>query len=128
MPRYVSMTATIAAGESISSVIDCSAGRPTMIFLPDQWTPAHLTFQVSVDDGGTTFNDLFTSDGAEVIRNVVAGTAVPLPLEWAPVLFLRLRSGSRDAPVPQDATCSLGVTLDTRASATPATRVVVAEA
>ena len=68
MPRFVPMTATILAGESLSSPIDCSTGTPVMIYMPHEWTSAHLSFQVSPD--GTNYNDLFDSDGHELHSSV----------------------------------------------------------
>ena len=114
MPRFVPMTATILAGESLSSPIDCSTGTPVMIYMPHEWTSAHLSFQVSPD--GTNYNDLFDSDGHELHSSVTAGTSVRLDPMWEPVTYLKLRSGTRDSPVPQQADRVITITLDTRAA------------
>jgi hypothetical protein len=103
-------TATIPAGQWLSSVIDCSAGAPIMIHIPE-WTAACLSFQVSPD--GTNFYDWFDRDTVEIVVNVVEGTCVPLDPEWAAIQFFRLRSGLRDLPVPQQADRQIVITLDT---------------
>jgi hypothetical protein len=107
--QVIYKTATILAGQSLSSAVDCTTGAPTILFMPTEWTLAHLTFQVSPD--GTNFYDLF--DTVEVVLNVVAGTSVRLD---APVSYLKVRSGSREHPVPQQADRSIGITLDTSAA------------
>jgi hypothetical protein len=54
MPRVV-VTATIPAGQSISSAIDLSAGNALFCQMPSGWTPALLTFLISYDN--VTFGD-----------------------------------------------------------------------
>lgn len=112
MPRFVPKTATILAGESLSDTIDCSTGAPVFLHMSVNWTPARLSFQVSGD--GVTYNDLFTSEARELTVNVVAGTAVRLDPIWSPITYLKIRSGGRDHPVPQEADCSIVVTIDTQ--------------
>jgi hypothetical protein len=94
--------ATIANRASLSGAIDCSAAPPVRISAPASWTAAGLTFQVSSD--GITFEDLFDITGNEVMVNVTPGTVVRLSAAWAvsPV-WLKLRSGTRKAPVMQAA-------------------------
>jgi hypothetical protein len=88
--------------------------------MPAEWTQAHLSFQVSPD--GVTFNDLFDRNGAEIILNILEGTAVPIEPAWAPVTYLKLRSGSRDAPIAQEADRTISITIDTRAPTVPMRR------
>jgi hypothetical protein len=93
----------IAAGQSLSDVIDCSTSPPVRITMPSGWTaPAHLTFQVSSD--GVTFGDLVDNAGQEIRVNVVPNTVVRLSAQWitSPVL-LRFRSGSSAVPIVQAA-------------------------
>jgi hypothetical protein len=99
------------AGQSFSSVIDCSTGAPVMIHIPGEWTQSRLSFQVSPD--GTNFYDLFDSNAREMAFNVRAGTSMLLETGWTPVLFLKVRSGSCDLPVPQEADRQIVVTIDT---------------
>jgi hypothetical protein len=112
MPRFVTKTATIAAGQSLSSAIDCSTGAPVIIHLPLDWQPSRVSFQIS-PDGGANWYDLFERNAAELEFNVVAGTAVVLERTWTPVTQFKLRSGGRDAPVVQDADRTIVVTIDT---------------
>jgi hypothetical protein len=115
MPRFVQKTATILAGQSLSSTIDCSTGAPIMIHMSDQWTPSRLSFQVSPD--GTNFYDLFDRDTLEMVLNVVAGTSVALEPGLAPVSYLKVRSGSREHPVTQEADRQIVITIDTSSAA-----------
>ena len=55
---------TITANESLSDGVDCSAGTIVRITVPQEFTPANLTFQVSSD--GNFYNDLFDSKGEEI--------------------------------------------------------------
>ena len=101
---------TIARLASLSDVLDCSAAPPVRISQPTGWTAANLTFQVSSDN--VVFEDLFDNTGHEVMVNVVPGTVVRLSAAWAVApLFLKFRSGTRGAPVPQTATRVFTVAL-----------------
>ena len=64
MPLTIVDGPTIAAGESLSDGADCSAGTIVRITVPQEFTPANLTFQVSSD--GNFYNDLFNSNGEEI--------------------------------------------------------------
>lgn len=100
----------ILAGESLSDVLDCSAGEPVRITMPPDWTNASLSFQISTD--GLFFNDLFDSNGYEIMAHVVPGGAVVVPMDVARVVtFLKIRSGSRASPVPQDANRDFAVAI-----------------
>jgi hypothetical protein len=92
----------IAAGESLSSAVDCSAGLPVRITMPADWTAAGLSFQMSSD--GNFFNDCFDSTGHEIVMTVIPGTAVPIPVHWGNMMgWVKFRSGPRENPVPQEA-------------------------
>jgi len=100
----------IAAGQSLSDVLNCSEAPPVRISMPAQWTPANLSFQMSND--GVVFEDLFDAVGKEIMVNVMPGTVARLSGNWvtAPA-YLRFRSGTRDRPVVQAADRVFGVTL-----------------
>lgn len=102
MPTTV-ITATIPAGDFLSSPVDASTGDPIFVVGPTEWTPANVTFQVSGD--GVTFGNWFTWDGREVILPYRPGTALPLTGEILGTkgAHIKLRSGSRDHPVTQEA-------------------------
>ena len=52
MPTIV-VSGTIPAGGSMSSTIDASTGNPIFCIVPNAWTPANISFQLSAD--GITF-------------------------------------------------------------------------
>jgi hypothetical protein len=91
----------IAAGESLSSGIDCSAGPLVRITMPAEWEPsANLTFELSSD--GTYYNPLYDVKGNEITIVVVPGSAVRIPLEWSTLIaFIKFRSGTSKHPVVQ---------------------------
>jgi hypothetical protein len=111
MARFVQMIATINAGESLSSVIDCGTGSPAFIHMPDEWTPSRMSFQVSPD--GANFKNLFDSNAREIAFNVRAGSSMALETGWTPILYLKVRSGTCDLPVPQEAERQISITIDT---------------
>jgi hypothetical protein len=107
---------TIEAGESLSDGVQVSAGRVVRITLPgpEEWTQADLTFQVSTD--GVYYNDVFDDEGNEIV--------IPGAPHWATIVlsgrvnldtigWLKIRSGTRDTPVEQPATCKMALTLQT---------------
>jgi hypothetical protein len=114
MPRFMPKAAIITAGQSLSAAIDCSTGAPVFLHMPAGWTSARLSFQVSPDN--TVYNDLFNTDALEIQFNVVPGTSVRLDKFWEPVTWLKIRSGGRDMPVPQEADRTITVTIDTAAA------------
>ena len=92
----------IEAGESLSAGLDCTAGNIVRLTMPAAWSGANLSFQISSD--GSFYNDLFTIDGREIVVPVVAGSAIvvaPLSDYLKAVAFLKVRSGTRQWPVPQ---------------------------
>lgn len=109
--RFLFKTATISAGQALSDVIDCSDGAPVFLHMPMEWTSARVSYQVSPD--GTTFYDLFNNSAQELQNNAVAGTAVRLDPIYEPITWLRIRSGGRDMPVPQEADRAIIITVDT---------------
>ena len=111
--RYTIATATIAAGESLSAPIDCTAGTPVFLFVPSNWTSAAATFQASPD--GVDWFDLVDSTAAALTFNVAANTAVRLYPLWEPVTHLRIRSGLAGHPVQQRADAQIIVMIDTQA-------------
>lgn len=102
------VTGTIAAGASMSTVIDNGGMHVVGLIMPDAWTAAHVSVEVSTD--GTKFFDLFSvnlktgSSASEVVFNVTPGVAVSInPNTLMMARYIRLRSGTRDEPVNQEA-------------------------
>jgi len=92
----------IAAGETLSGSIDCSAGQLVRITMPAGWTRAPLSFQISSDGGG--FNDLYGFGSLEVtVNSVTPGSAVIVPSDIGRAVgWLKIRSGTSNEPVPQE--------------------------
>jgi hypothetical protein len=102
MPR-ITISATILAGQSLSSAIDLSDGAAIFLHMPPAWTPALLTFLISPD--GVTYNDAVDREAREVAINIRGGTSIRLSEDWtsAAAGYLKLRSGSSTRPIPQEA-------------------------
>jgi hypothetical protein len=106
---------TIAQGESLSDGIDCSAGEIVRITVPQEFTPANLTLQVSSD--GNFYNDLFDSHGNEVTIVAKPNTSIVIGEHWARVIaYLKLRSGTRNHPVEQGVDCRFGIAIEVAAA------------
>ena|ERR1700748_1423192 len=103
---------TIAAGESLSDGVDCSAGTIVRLTVPLEFTPANLTFQVSSD--GNFYNDLFDSKGEEITCVAKPTAGVIISEHWArSIAFIKLRLGSRDHPVDQKQDCKFAIAVQT---------------
>lgn len=116
MPLTVIDGPTIAAGKSLSDGIDCSAGTIVRITVPQEYTkgnmPHHMTFQVSTD--GNLFNDMFDDAGQEIAITARENSGIVIDKAWArTVAFIKLRSGSRDAPVLQKEDCKFAIAIST---------------
>jgi hypothetical protein len=106
------LTAVIEAGQSLSASVDAASGGVIQLTTPSAWTPANLTFQVSVD--GTDYDDLYTVQGQELMIGCEPDRAIAVNAsEWPALRFLKLRSGTADAPVPQSERREFGVVIDT---------------
>jgi hypothetical protein len=106
---------TIAAGDSLSDGLDCSAGPIVKITMPTGWVGDTLTFQTSSD--GVGYNDVFDPSGFELKFKVIAGTGIiGMRLQTG---FVKFRSGTRESPVVQPAIRTFAVALDV-ADAAPA--------
>jgi hypothetical protein len=108
-PQFQQLTLTIAAGASLSTDIDLGIARFAGVIVPSGWTAANITFQASVDD--ITWFELYDDSGTEVTLTV-GGTPpyfiiAKTPAVFAPVRFLKLRSGTAALPVVQVSAASL---------------------
>src|SRR5262245_21409842 len=96
MPLTVINGPTIAAGETLSDVVDCTGGQLVRITMPAEWSSAMLTFQLSSDDVG--YNDLYDTEGNLVAIMVVPGYAVLVPsLLGNASAFMKFRSSAPQA-------------------------------
>jgi len=111
MPLSIVDGPTIPAGESLSDGVDCSAGTIVRITVPQEFTPANLTFQVSTD--GNFYNDLFTASGAEVTVVAHGSTGIVVPEAWTKSInFIKFRSGSRTHPIAQKVDCKFAIAVE----------------
>ena len=106
----------IAAGASVSTAVDKSHHSHIAIFLPSTWTTAAITFLGSETLTGTYVQVVRATDVSEVaIPAVVASKVIVLDTEFLEALiaipFLKLRSGTLDAPVNQVAEASINIVL-----------------
>jgi hypothetical protein len=105
----------IQEGESLSDGLDCSEGVITRLTMPGNWTPANITFQISTD--GAMYNSLVDRDGNDITMTVVPGSAVVVA-QFVPkealeaIVFLKIRSGSSNHPVPQQELREFAVAID----------------
>jgi hypothetical protein len=114
MPLIIVDGPTIAAGESLSDGVDCSAGEIVRITVPQEFTPANLTFQVSSD--GNFYNDLFSSNGEEITVVAKGSTGIVVPEAWTKSInFIKFRSGTRNYPVAQSVDCKFAIAVETPA-------------
>jgi len=102
---------TIAQGESLSDGIDCSAGEIVRITVPQEFTKANLTFQVSSD--GNFYNDLYNAKGEEITVTAQPDSAIVIGERWGRVFgFIKLRSGTRGHPVSQAVDCRFAIAVE----------------
>lgn len=116
MPITIVDGPTIAAGESLSEGVDCSAGTIVRITVPQEYDdgnmPNAMSFQVSSDGNG--YNDLFDDAGKEITITARANSAIVIDLAWArTVAWIKLRSGTRDQPTKQKVDCKLAIAVKT---------------
>jgi hypothetical protein len=104
---------TIKLGESLSDGVDCSAGTIVRITVPQEYTPANLTFQVS--SNGDLYNDPFSSGGEEITVVAKPHTGIIIGEHWArSIAFIKFRSGTRDHPVKQQKDdCKFAIAVET---------------
>jgi hypothetical protein len=103
----------IAAGESLSDGVDCSAGSIVRFTMPAGWTSANLTFQISSDGNG--YNDLVNINGTPLSLPVVPGSAVVLGQfqEYLrAIAFIKFRSGTKEHPIVQSVQRDFAIAIE----------------
>ena len=100
------VTASIAAGASLSGVINVSEGfQITGIKMPTAWTAAALTFRACEDAAGT-YADVYDVDGVEVTITATHAQAgrwfvIQPVVDYMDFRFFKIRSGTSATPVNQ---------------------------
>jgi len=104
----------IAAGEWLSSAVDCSAGRIMRITTPAEWTGANISFQISTDGNG--FEDLYLSNGSEVVIPCGPSRAIAIDdMGWPQAVHLKIRSGTAQHPIQQESSREFSIALNSLA-------------
>ncbi|SRR5260370_5519345 len=110
----VTVTAQIAATQSLSPQVNLGAKTLVGLYLPANWTTAGLSFQASAD-GGATFGELLDQTATAIAVASVAGGAVTFiafdPAKLRGVNCIKVRSGTSAAPVVQTNTVTLTLVL-----------------
>jgi hypothetical protein len=111
--QLTTATATIANGQSLSDAVDLGLMRIGRIVMPEVasgWTAADLTMQTSHD--GVTWSNQYDDSRVEYQIKVDAGHSQWVPLDkMMSVRFVKFRSGTAAAPVPQAADRSIILVL-----------------
>lgn len=107
---YRTATVTIPAGDSVSGPFDMDGVMQILrIDMPPAWTPAAITFLGAQADH--VYRDIANDGGDEEKVAVGANKSVGCsPALWG-VRFARLRSGTAEAPVPQEAARTITVVM-----------------
>lgn len=103
----------IAAGDSLSGILNVSSGGVYRIVMPIDWTSAVVTFQLSYD--GVEFYNVYDRDGNEISMKCVQQSVVPIGEYLFYIHSLKIRSGTHRDPVKQANTVSFKVVLETKA-------------
>lgn len=112
MPLTIVDGPTIAQGESLSDGADCSAGTIVRITVPQEFTEANLTFQVSSD--GNFYNDLHDSKGEPITITAKPDSGIVVAEAWTKSInFIKFRSGTKSHPVDQREDCRFAVAVET---------------
>jgi hypothetical protein len=91
---------TIPHNESMSEGVDCTGGTIVRITVPQEFTPANLTFQAS--SNGDLYNDMYNVKGEEITLPVKPNTTVIVDEHWTRSIgWIKFRSGTRAHPVKQ---------------------------
>lgn len=114
MATITRLTATIGVGQPLSNVVDLGGRFLVGIIMPPAWTTAHVSALVSLDS--TNFYDLFSFQAGvstspnEFSFNVKPNAIVAVnPDAMLMARYIRLRSGTRDAPVAQAEARAFGI-------------------
>ncbi len=105
------LSTTIAGSASLTSAVNLGGLRLFGIIMPSSWTAANLTFQTSAD-AGLTWANVYDQGGAEVAAAADVSRCILLsPTQFAPLQYVRVRSGTAASPVSQAATRTLQLIL-----------------
>lgn len=98
----VQLSGVIKANQNLSTVYQLPGEQIVVnVIMPAAWTSGNLTFQGSRD--GITFNNLYDDEGNELTVTAAASRYIAGALKLAGIRYLKIRSGTSAATVPQAA-------------------------
>ena len=112
MPLTV-LKPTITAGQSLSSSVNLVDGLAEFIVIPANWTMANISWQFSAD--GTVWGDVCTVSGMELLTPADPGCSILFPsdMQLSKNTYMKIRSGSKNHPVPQQSDVELQIAVST---------------
>jgi hypothetical protein len=109
-PVVASASVTWGIGDTLSSILDCTTTSVVFAIIPDNWTDARISFQVSID--GIKFYDAVSGRSGDYEIVATPGTAIVVDPSWAgSAAYIRVRSGHRLNPVPQQEAVTMTVAM-----------------
>jgi hypothetical protein len=117
MPIVRANQVTIGDGQSLSTPSLIGHGDLVGIDMPALWTAADLTFQGSFD--GAVYQNVYNADGTEFTVKAGAARFISLAARFAATPWIKVRSGTSAAPVPQMAAPLATLTLIVQKLAIP---------
>jgi len=102
----------LTAGASLTGTINLAGLRLFGLIMPADWTTADLTFQMS-PDAGMTWANMLDQNGSEILSVGTPNSYITInkASDFAPLQYLRIRSGSSSSPVTQTASRVLQLVL-----------------
>lgn len=103
----------ILVDTATSSEVEIGGYKYMSLFMPATWTAANLTFQAATASGGT-FYDLYDDAGNEVTVIAAGARAISVDMyafNFAPIRYIKFRSGTAATPVNQTAAKTITVIL-----------------
>lgn len=106
--RILTLPATIASGQSLSSAVRLEDCAVVAVTTPSSMTGTSLTFQASND--GTTFNNLYKDDGTEYTVTCAASRHILIdPTYFMGARYLKARTGTASSPSTQSSAVCISV-------------------
>lgn len=98
--NYLVKQCVIPAGQALTSVINIEDYNYVTIVMPDVWTAANLTLQVSPSVDGP-FKNAYDDSGTEVSITAAAARTLNASTKIGSYKYIKLRSGTAGVPVNQ---------------------------
>lgn len=112
MATVVLQGPTIAAGASMSSILNVQSGGIYRVIMPPLWTGAVITFCISYN--GTDFYDAYDRGGNEIVMRCIPMSMIPIGEYLFYIHSVKIRSGTHSEPVIQKEQRMFQVVLDNK--------------